>query len=178
MKKLTKDELHSQIQNVKNNYILGLSAISVLTEPFAPEHLKNSHCTFGEYIVDFNQVANLLANGSDRSIALKEFATMLIRGLLKESYEIVRAYTKSSQQGAKFRAQPWFQFFRLIRNCVSHNFHFEFSDSDKDLLPVTWRGRVIDDTFDRQPLEISFLGYDGVWALFSELMQFVDEQLT
>jgi len=178
MTSITKVELLSQIENVKNNYILGLSAISVLSEPFSVEHLQKSHCIFGGYVVDFRQVATLLANDNDRNIALKEFTTMLIRGLLKESFEIVRAYAKSSRQSAKFKAQPWFQFFRLIRNCVSHNFHFDFRESDKGLLPVSWRGRTIDASLDHQPFEIAFLGYDGVWDLFSELVLFVDEQLT
>ena len=177
MKSITKAELLSQIENVKNNYILGLSAISVLSEPFAAEHLRRSNCVFGGYVVDFHQVATLLADSTDRSLALKEFATMLIRGLLKESFEIVRTYTKSTQQSTKFKAQSWFHFFRLIRNCVSHNFHFEFRESDKKLLPVSWGGRTIDNSLDHQPLKIAFLGYDGVWDLFSELMLFVDEHL-
>jgi len=178
VKNITKVELLSQIENVKNNYILGLASISVLSEPFAAKHLRKTRCVFGEYFVDFHQVATLLANDVDRSIALKEFTTMLIRGLLKESFEIVRAYTKATQQSQKFKAQSWFQFFRLIRNCVSHNFCFEFSKSDKDLLPVLWHGRKIDNSLDHQPLEIPFLGYDGVWDLFSELMLFVNEHLT
>ena len=178
MKNITKFELLSQIENVKNNYILGLASISVLSEPFARNHLRKTRCIFGGYFVDFHQVATLLANDVDRGIALKEFTTMLIRGLLKESFEIVRAYTKATQQSQKFKAQSWFQFFRLIRNCVSHNFRFEFSESDKDLLPVLWRGRKIDNSLDHQPLEIAFLGYDGVWDLFSELMVFVNEDLT
>ena len=177
MKKLTKVELLSQIENVQNNFILGLSAISVLSEPFAVAHLQKSNCVFGKHVVDFHQVASLLVNVTDRNSALKEFTTMLIRGLIKESYEVVNAYTKSTQQREEFRKQPWFQFYRLIRNCVSHNFHFDFRKSDKKMLPVSWRGKIIDSSLDQQSLDISFLGYDGVWELFSDLKSFVNEQL-
>lgn len=178
MPKLTKVELLSQLENVKNNYILGLASVSVLSESFAANHLRQSHCTFGAYVVDFQQVAELLESRPDREIALKEFTTMLIRGLLKESFETVRAYAKSNRQSAKLKAQPWFQFFRLIRNCVSHNFHFEFTDDDVKLLPVSWRGVTIEKDMQSKPLEIAFLGYDGVWDLFSELVQFANDQLT
>ena len=178
MQNLTKVELLSQLENVKNNYILGLASVSVLSESFAVHHLRHSHCAFGAYVVEFRQVAALLESKPDREMALKEFTTMLIRGLLKESFETVRAYAKSNQQGAKLKAQPWFQFFRLIRNCVSHNFHFEFTDDDKKLLPVSWHGITIDKNLDGQPLEIAFLGYDGVWDLFSELVKFANTQLT
>lgn len=78
MKNITKFELLSQIENVKNNYILGLASISVLSEPFARNRLRKTRCIFGGYFVDFHQVATLLANDVDRSIALKEFTTMLI----------------------------------------------------------------------------------------------------
>lgn len=178
MPKLTKVELLSQLENVKNNYILGLASVSVLSESFAANHLRQSHCAFGTYFVEFRQVAALLESKPDREMALKEFTTMLLRGLLKESFETVRAYAKSSQQRAALKAQPWFQFFRLIRNCVSHNFHFEFTEDDKKLLPVSWHGRTVDKNLDGKPLEIAFLGYDGVWALFSELVNFADTQLT
>lgn len=178
MPKLTKVELLSQLENVKNNYIIGLASVSVLSESFAVNHLRQSHCTFGAYVVDFRQVAALLESRPDREMALKEFTTMLIRGLLKESFETVRAYAKSNRQSAKLRAQPWFQFFRLIRNCVSHNFHFEFSDDDMKLLPVSWRGVTIAKNLHGKPLEIAFLGYDGMWDLFSELVSFANDQLT
>ena len=152
--------------------------MSVLSESFAANHLRQSHCAFGTYVVEFRQVAALLESKPDREVALKEFTTMLLRGLLKESFETVRAYAKANRQSAKLKAQPWYQFFRLIRNCVSHNFHFELRDSDKELLPVSWHGRTIDESLDGKPLEIAFLGYDGVWDLFSELVMFADSQLT
>lgn len=178
MPKLTKVELLSQLENVKNNYILGLASVSVLSESFAANHLRQSHCAFGTYVVEFRQVAALLESKLDREMALKEFTTMLIRGLLKESFETVLAYAKSNQQSAKLKAQPWFQFFRLIRNCVSHNFHFEFGDYDKALLPVSWDGRTIDVSLNDKPLEIAFLGYEGVWDLFSEIDDFANDLLT
>jgi hypothetical protein len=178
MPKLTKVDLLSQLENVKNNYILGLASVSVLSESFAANHLRQSHCTFGAYVVDFQQVAELLESRPDREIALKEFTLMLMRGILKESFEVVRAYAEANQQYAKMQAQPWFHFFRLIRNCVSHNFHFEFTKSDKKQLPISWRGRTIEESLDDKPLEIAFLGYDGMWDLFSELVSFSNDQLT
>ncbi len=61
---------------------------------------------------------------------------------------------------------------------MSHNFHFEFTDDDVKLLPVSWRGVTIEKDMQSKPLEIAFLGYDGVWDLFSELVQFANDQLT
>lgn len=175
---MNKIQLISQLENVKNNYIVGLSAISVLSEPVAADHLKKSHCLHGGYVVDFQHVAKLLEDQDSRNIALKEFTTMLVRGLIKESYEVVLAYAEQTSQKEKLQNQGWYHFFRLIRNCVSHNFHFYFKDRDKEMLPLTWRARTITKDLDGQPLEIAFLGYDGIWEYYVEIEAFVTDQLT
>ena len=167
-----KKELMGQLTNAKNNYILGLAAMSLFSESISIEHLRNSHASFGEYTVKFDQVSSLLASDADREIAIKEFLTMLIRALLKESFELVRDYAKVSKQDTMLSAQPWYQFARIIRNCISHNFHFRLTPYDKEKLPVTWNSRIIDSPLQDKPLAISFLGYDGTWELFKEMEQF------
>lgn len=97
---------------------------------------------------------------------------MLLRALLKESFELVRDYSERTKQDALFRSQPWYQFARMIRNCISHNFHFHFTPHDLRHLPATWNGRTIDALLDKKPLAIAFLGYDGTWELFRELEEF------
>ena len=167
-----KPELLGQLTNAKNNYVLGLAAMSLFSESSSIEHLRSSHASFGGYTVKFDQVNLLLALDNDRQIALKEFLTMLIRALLKESFELVREYSENSKQTNLLTAQPWYQFARLIRNCVSHDFHFRFTSNDMKKLPVTWNTRVVDAPLQGKPLTISFLGYDGTWELFNEMEQF------
>ena len=177
MVNLNKNDLIAQLENVKNNYFMGLAAISLMSESFAIKHLKQSTCNFGSYSISFHPLASLLAVELDKRIAMKEFTTMLIRGLLKESYEIVKFYVETNAQADKFKSQDWFHFYRLIRNAVSHNFHFDFGKFDKTLLPISWNGRIIDITLNEKPLEIAFLGYDGIWELFSDLKKFADHRL-
>lgn len=174
---VSKQELLGQLANAKNNYVLGLAAMSLFAEPSSVEHLRKSHASFGGYTVKFDQVAALLATQADSQVALKEFLTMLLRALLKESFELVRDYAQDSNQEALFRAQPWYQFARMIRNCLSHDFHFRFTPQDLKQLPVTWSGRTIDAQLRDKPLPISFLGYDGAWELFHELEQFAGTAL-
>lgn len=168
----TKQELLGQLTNAKNNYILGLAAMSLFTESASIEHLRMSQASFGDYTVKFSQVSYLLESETDRQIALKEFLTMLLRALLKESFELLRDYAKASEQGALLGAQPWYQFSRMIRNCISHDFHFRFTSKDLKMLPVTWSARTIDADLEGKPLAISFLGYAGTWELFYELEKF------
>lgn len=174
---VSKPELLRQLTNTKNNYVLGLAAISAFTDPAALEHLRQSHTSFGAYTVTFEQVAQMLASDDDRQIALKEFLAMHLRALLKESFELIRDYAEDSKQGHLFRAQSWYQFARMLRNCLSHDFHFRFTPHDHKLLPVYWKSRKVDASLDRQLLPIAFLGYDGTWALFQEFEQFAGSLL-
>lgn len=151
--------------------------MSLFAEPAALEHLRKSHASFGGYTIPFDQVANMLESEIDRQVAMKEFLTMFLRALLKESFEVIRDYASNSKQDSLFSSQPWFQFARMIRNCISHDFHFGFTGYDRKLLPVSWKGRTIDSELDGQPVKIEFLGYDGPWELFNEMQQFAEVTL-
>ena len=70
------------------------------------------------------------------------------------------------------RAEPWYHFVRLVRNALSHNFHFEFSDTDKKRLPLTFRGRTMTPAMDGQPLTLDFLDHALVWELFNDMYAF------
>lgn len=173
----TKQELLDQLTNAKNNYVLGLAAISLFAEPLALEHLSKSSAAFGTYTVPFDQVSKLLDNKADRDIAVKEFLTMLLRALIKESFELIKEYSYETSQSALLKGQPWFQFARMIRNCISHNFQFEFNAYDKGLLPVAWNGKTIVLAQDGQLLPLSFFGYVEAWELFSEFNAFAGSTL-
>lgn len=175
---MTKTELISQLENAKNNYILGLAAISLFSNDKVYPVLEESHAKFGTYSVEFKQVKNLLMKPADRNIAVKEFLTSQIRALIKESFELIKNYCDETKQDSKFKAEPWYQFARMIRNCLSHNFKFEFRNYDKSLLPVNWESRTIDASMDGNHLELIFFGYVETWELFAEYQAFVDTKLT
>ncbi|WP_143171576.1 hypothetical protein [Rhizobacter sp. OV335] len=169
---LAKQELLGQLTNAQNNYVLGLAAMSLFAEPSSLDHLHKSQASFGSYTVKFDQVGSLLSSEATRQDAMKEFLTMLLRALLKESFEIVRDYAEKSKQDGVFRSQSWYQFARMIRNCISHDFHFRFTPHDMKKLPITWNNRTIEAGLANQPLPIAFLGYGGTWELFQEMERF------
>lgn len=175
---MPKAALVSQLENAKNNYVLGLAAISLFGSPDAYPILERNHATFGQYTVPFAQVAQLFAKENDRNIAIREFLTSQIRALIKESFELIKDYCEDTGQSAVFKAEPWYQFARMIRNCLSHNFKFEFNKYDKSLLPVSWGPRTIDLGMDGTHLKLEFFGYVETWELFREYQEFVRDRLT
>jgi len=175
---LTKPELLSQLTNAKNNYILGLAALSLFATPEAYPLLDKNHVSFGPYTLTFDQVATLLRKPADRDVAVKEFLNMLLRALIKESFELLKDYCDEIIQADQFKTESWYQFARMIRNCLSHSFRFEFNSYDKSLLPVTWKSRTITLAMDEQLLSLSFFGYVEAWELFIEFYDFADKRLT
>lgn len=175
---MIKADLKSQLENAKNNYILGLAAITLFAAEEAYPLLEKSSCNFGPYSLFFDQVANVLKKHEDKEIAVKEFLKMLLRSLVKESFELIKEYCEASNQKPALSKQQWYQFARMIRNCLSHNFKFEFSKYDKGLLPVSWRGKAITAGMDGSFLLLSFFGYIEAWELFKEMNSFVVDTLT
>lgn len=175
---ISKDDLISQLQNAKNNYILGLAAVSLFSNKKSLSILKESYASFGKYRVQFDQVNNLLSNLSDRNIAVNEFINSQIRVLIKESFELIKDYCADTNQNSTFKAEPWYQFARIIRNCLSHNFRFEFRSNDNKLLPVSWKNKTIDSSMDGQYLMLEFFGYVETWELFEEFLDYAENRLS
>ncbi len=92
---------------------------------------------------------------------------------MKEGHELVTDYCKREGLYSDLSAQSWWQFSRLIRNVLSHNFCFRLNDKDMKLLPLSWQGKTIDASVDGQPLMMSFFGYADAWRLFLEYETFV-----
>lgn len=175
---MAKNELLLQLENAKNNYVLILAACSLFSNDKSYSILDESHCKFAHYTVEFRQVANLMRKSHDRDIACKEFIKMGMRILVKESFELIKDYCNTSSQNKKFKEQSWYEFTRIIRNCLSHNFKFEFNKKDKSKLPVSWRNKQIDLNANNTFLKLSFFGYKEAWELFCDMCSFVKESLT
>ena len=84
---ITKEDLVSQLEHTKNNYIMGLAAFTIFNSGDGQGLLMKHNMAFGDYTISFKQVAELLENERDRGISLGEFIKMLMRTLIKESFE-------------------------------------------------------------------------------------------
>ena len=175
---MRKVELCSQLENARNNFVLGLAANSLFVSQDALPILKRSHAQFGAFTVEFAQVAELLRERGDREIALKEFLKVQMRALVKEIFEVIKEYCVATGQAEQFKSLPFYEFSRIIRNCLSHNFKFTFYKNDKKLLPVKWRSKEINLGMEGAELELGFFGLPEAWELFLDFQNFVEERLT
>jgi hypothetical protein len=71
--------------------------------------------------------------------------------MVRESYELILLYCHETKQFQVYKAEPWFQFVRILRNVISHKEGGTLRGWPKDLLgrgitAVTWRNRTFDTT--------------------------------
>ena len=54
---------------------------------------------------------------------------------------------------------------------------FQFNNYDRRILPVNWKSKTIDISFDNTFLDLSFWGYVETWELYNEMFNFVSNSL-
>ena len=175
---MTNADLLAQLENAKNNLVLGMAGASLLTRPNVVSLLGSSSVSFGGFSVDLGQVGGMMSNEADQKIAMKEYVLGNFRALIKESFELIQAYCGETGQHAKLKAAASYEFWRLVRNSLSHDAHWRFSDNDlNQLLPITWNGRVLDASMKDQPLTLDFMGFDGLYEIHREMTDFARADL-
>jgi hypothetical protein len=163
-----------RLSAVKNNYFLGHASIALLRNPRASEILKGGGAKFGRYEMPFAQIADLLSNPASRDEACQNFLVMHMSALIKDSFEMCRAHCKRAGRMTEMRAESWYHFCRLVRNCITHSSLFEFSPGDLQMMPVTWNGLTITSAFAGKPLMLEFFTYAHVWEMFMEIQAFAE----
>lgn len=161
-----KSDAHAQLENVKNNFILGLASGALLTKPEAQQLLQRESASFGSYTVAFDQVAVLLGREADRAIAIKEYANMHMRTLVREAFQVVDIYLSKTGRHRMADREPWYRFGKQVLIAINGDFLIRCPAKRDE---VTWRERAITRELHGEPLRLEFFGYAEAWTLFQDL---------
>ena len=174
-------ELCSQLENIKNNLILGLSGVFLLTEERSRGLLAGHHAKVGGLTIDFTEVSKLLAEPADREIAVKECIKSIFRNSLKETFETIKVYCVDSNQTEIFQKFGSYKVAKHLRNAVSHDNKWDLRDPrQKELypgLPFKWSGLVISADLDGLPVELSHVTFEIQLALVLDLITHAQQEL-
>ncbi len=113
----------------------------------------------------------------------RKYENSLLRTLMREAHELILLYCEDTQQVPPlliYKAEPWFQFARVLRNIISHKEGGAFREWPKDLLKngitsVAWRGKKFDTTMLGHRLV--FYPTDGL-ELIKDQIEFVTAKLS
>jgi len=169
---VVEDRLSERLKTVQNNYVLGLASLALLTSESAQIQLRADSAQFGGFTVQFLQVAELMLVPTHRDDAINSFLLMLMCSLIKDTFELTRHHAKRGGVLAALKTQHWYQFARLVRNCLGHNFILEFNERDLRMMPVQWRGRTLTASMNGSPLPLHLFGYEQAWQLFLDMRQY------
>lgn len=154
------DELLGVLQTLRGTFSLGLLCWAVVKDP-ETQALIHSHD-----VCILKQGLRAVRQGQDRNIPAgrevydvkvsgsglpidydhlsQELSKMLLRNFTADCFEAVKEYCEKSGQMKEMKFQRWYQFARIVRNCLTHTQCWKFMSHDLSLLPITWNGITID----------------------------------
>lgn len=151
---LDKVTLRGQLQTVKNNYALAQFGIALMAEEGALDRFKaivemlDGHTELNS----ITYITYLFESDALVKHATQQFRGSVLRNCLKEMFELVKTYGEKTKQTQAVEKAEWYQFLRMIRNCLSHDMLLDFRPGDLKRLPVKWAGITIDASMQGQAL--------------------------
>jgi hypothetical protein len=181
----TKDELLNGLNILLNNFLYGF----VCPKLVPPERWKEASgktAVFGSREGDIQiQLGPLVKRAFEADFTAREgfkrnYENSLLRTMMREAHELILLYCEETKQFPIYKAEPWFQFARVLRNVMSHKESGTLREWPKDLLKkgitsVTWHGK----TFDTRMLghRLVFYPPEGL-ELMKDQIEFVTAKLS
>jgi hypothetical protein len=152
----TKAELLNGLNILLNNFLYGFVCPNLVPrELWRDASRKTAVFESGEGMIHI-QLGPLVGRAFDvdytpRAGFRRNYENSLLRTLMREAHELILLYCEETQQLPIYKAEPWFQFARVLRNVMSHKEGGTLREWPKDLLAkgitsVMWRGRRFDTT--------------------------------
>ena len=166
-----------RVQTIKNNYALAQAGIALLALPDArarldevfsllKEHPETQAIRYIDYVFEHNGRLKL---------ATGQFRNAVLRNCMKELFEQVKLYGRKTNQKQVIEAAPWFQFLRIVRNCLSHDMKLQFRSYDLKQLPISWSGLTIDESMQNSQLPMrEFLSREKALELVDAVINYLE----
>lgn len=129
----------------------------------------------------FVDLADMLEQQPSRDALSSDFILNQLHALIRVSFEILRDYCEDYDKldttrllFQEMEKAPWYEYARVVRNAISHNFHFQFSNHDKKILPVTWNGITLSQEMEGQAITYESLWHKRGYELFLEMKTFAE----
>lgn len=177
---MNKAEFRGQLQTIKNNYALVQAGILFLAQP-------NALTKFDEYSLPFSEHAEakkflyiryVLESDELLSLATNQMRKSVLRNCIKEMFELVKRYGMETDQIKLMRDSPWYQFLRMIRNSLSHDFFLRYKEHDLKYLPITWSDLTLTAAMDGNELAMAgFLTRIKIQELMDDVISYVEQHI-
>ena len=166
-------ELLGQYRTALNRIQLAYASLVLWSYPDTPRVFDAIYGAMPDKLRLFPDVERLVHDDATLKIACEDLYTLAYRSALTDLLPVTKTYCYKTGQLDKLKAQPWFQFWRILRNCFAHDMKFNFNPAERAMLPVTWSEVTIDLSMNGQALKHSQMSYAKMKELIESALSFL-----
>ena len=170
-------QLIGQYRTALNRIQLAYANVVLWSYPDTPDLFDIIHDATDIKLNLFPAVKQLVHDEKSLRIATDDMYMTAYRSAVTDLFPLTKLYCHETGQINKLKAQPWFGFWRILRNCFAHDLVFNFSPYEKALLPVTWAGVTIDVSMNRKPLTQGQMSYAKMLELIKTAHMFLERDV-
>lgn len=174
---MTKLELLGFYQSKINHIQLCYASLVLWSHNEIPDFFEEWHSELDGNIKVFPNVMELVGDKNSMRIASDELYQSAYRSAVKELFPLTKLYCHQTKQLEHLKSQPWFQFWRILRNCWSHDMVFNLNPDEKSKLPLTWSGVTLDESINGKPLTHGACSYQQLCNLILTAQKYVQHEL-
>jgi hypothetical protein len=177
-------EMLGRLKTTQCVFVLGLEALSLWRDGNRFSLARQSVITIYNFQrkvseeLEISDIQDLLAKDSIRKSAETEFAKMILRNLFISSFEIIKKYCEETEQKVMMEGQSWYNFGYHVRNCIGHDWKFDFKRTSSRRFPAKWRGKEIirqwGEPGKERAWDLRFFGFDDAWQMVKEMELFAN----
>lgn len=165
--------LLGQYRTALNRIQLAYASFVIWSYPDTPVLFDAVHDALDPKLRLFPTVKQLVHDKKTMRIATDDLYMLAYRSALTDLFPATKLYCHESGQLDKLKAQPWFTFWRVLRNCFAHDLVFNFNPTEKALLPVSWSGVTIDESMNKKPLTHGQMSYAKMLEMIETARSFL-----
>lgn len=166
-------ELLGQYRTALNRIQLAYASLMLWSHADTPSVFDAIHSAMPDELRLFPEVERLIHDKTTMKIACEDLYSLAYRSALTDLLPLTKTYCYETSQMDKLKAQPWFQFWRILRNCFAHDMKFNFNPAERAMLPITWSGVTIDLSMNGQPLKHGQMSYAKMKELIENAQSFL-----
>lgn len=166
-KHIAKKELLQQLTNAGTVFMLGH-----VSESFFENELSKSF--LNKYNKESIPFFKFLSDQKKKETAINNFKHSHWRVLIKESFEMIRGYCNDNDLFSELKKQDWYEFVRLLRNSISHDFRFDFTRYKQEDFPISWKTISIEYSSNGDHIHSSLLSREVVIDIFETMRDFAE----
>jgi hypothetical protein len=174
---MTKDDLLGVYRTALNQIKFAYTSMILWAYPDTPQFFEALYAELGSIPKPFANITRFVHDDTAMRIACEQAYDSAHMSALKDLLGITRSYCHETGQLDLLKRQPWFQFWKILRNCFAHDTKFNFNEAERALLPISWSGVTIDTSMDGQHLTHGRMSREKMRELVETAYEFIEKEL-